>query len=96
MILYEDNLGAFMMEDAGQPTRRTRHIDIRHFALLDWVERDYIKLCQISTKFNTADMLTKSTARIVFHRHNDVLMGKISPIRYKRIKQCFAFDYRLH
>jgi len=37
--MYEDNNGALLMANAGQPTKRTSHIDIHHFALLDWVEQ---------------------------------------------------------
>jgi len=33
-ILFEDNTGALMMANAQQPTRRTRHMDIKYFALL--------------------------------------------------------------
>jgi hypothetical protein len=39
-ILYEDNNGALLMANAQQPTRRTRHMEIKKSALLDWVERD--------------------------------------------------------
>jgi hypothetical protein len=41
-ILYEDNTGALLMANAQQPTRRTRHMGIKKFALLDWVEQDMI------------------------------------------------------
>jgi len=43
-ILYEDNNGALLMANAQQPTRRTRHMDIKTFALLDWVEQDLLLL----------------------------------------------------
>jgi hypothetical protein len=45
-IIYEDNKGALMMVNSQQPTRRTRHLEIKHFALLDWVERNLIILKQ--------------------------------------------------
>jgi hypothetical protein len=32
------------MANAQQPTRRTRHMDIKTFALLDWVEQDLLLL----------------------------------------------------
>ena len=41
-ILCKDNVSAFLMAEAGQPTTRKRHINIRHFALLDWVKQDLI------------------------------------------------------
>ena len=94
VLLYEANAGAFLMADAGKPTPRTRHIDIRYFALLDWVEGDLIQLEHISTALNTADVFTKSTPRIIFHRHNDVLMVKISPRLFARIQTCFIYDVR--
>ncbi len=37
--LFEDNNGALMMANAQQPTKCTRHIEIKHFTLLDWVEK---------------------------------------------------------
>lgn len=39
-ILCKDNNGTLMKANAQQPTRRTRHMDIKKFALLDWVEED--------------------------------------------------------
>ncbi len=45
-ILFEDNSGVLLMANAQQPTQWTRHMDIKHFALLDWVEQD---LCNSST-----------------------------------------------
>jgi hypothetical protein len=32
-ILFEDTAGALLMVNARQPTRHTRHMDIKHFAL---------------------------------------------------------------
>jgi len=43
-ILFEDNSGALLMANAQQPTRQTCHMDIKHFALLDWVEQDLLQL----------------------------------------------------
>lgn len=47
-IMYEDNTGALLMANAQQPTKRTRHIEFKHFALLDWVEQDLLPLHSIS------------------------------------------------
>jgi hypothetical protein len=35
-VIYEDNRGALLMASAAQPTKQSRHIDIREYALLDW------------------------------------------------------------
>jgi hypothetical protein len=68
-----------MMANAQQPTRRTRHLDIKHFALLDWVERDLILLKTISTSDNAADAFTKPLSKQLFYRHYDTFMGRRIP-----------------
>lgn len=78
-ILYEDNTGALMMANAQQPTKRTRHMDIKHFSLLDWVERDLLLLQNISTHDNAADAMTKFLGRQLFYRHFDTYMGRRIP-----------------
>ena len=67
------------MANAQQPTKRTRHMDIKHFILQQWVEKDLILLRRISTADNYADALTKATSRIIFHRHMSYIMGKHKP-----------------
>jgi hypothetical protein len=57
-ILFEDNHGALLMANVQQPTKCTRHIDIKHFALMDWVERDMVLLHALSTNDNAADAMT--------------------------------------
>ena len=41
-ILYKDNQGVLLMAQAEQPTQCTKHIDIKHFALQQWVERSIL------------------------------------------------------
>jgi hypothetical protein len=85
-IAYEDNDGCTAMGNAQKPTPRTRHIDIKYFALCDWVERDLIHLERIDTSINISDHLTKSLSRILFHRHADYLLGHIPP-KYSPVYQ---------
>ena len=83
-ILYEDNNGALMMANAQQPTRRTRHMDIKKFAIQQWVEQDLLLLHSISTHDNAADVMTKGLARQLFYRHVDTIMGRRIPTRFQR------------
>ena len=78
-VLYEDNNGALLMANAQQPTRRTRHMGIKKFALLDWVARDLIILKTIKTAENAADGMTKIFARQLFSRHADTILGRRIP-----------------
>ena len=78
-ILYEDNDGCTAMANAQKPTSRTRHMDIRYFALCDWVEMDLLILERIDTSVNEADHFTKILDRTLFYRHIDHIMGHIPP-----------------
>ena len=78
-VIYEDNRGALLMASAAQPTKQSRHIDIREYAILDWVERDLITLEDVASGLNTSDVVTKQTGGILFARHVDNLTGRLPP-----------------
>jgi hypothetical protein len=67
------------MANAQQPTKRTRHMDIKQFVLQDWILLDLIRLKRISTGDNYTDVMTKATARTLFYRHMNYILGKIPP-----------------
>ena len=77
--LYEDNQGALLMANAQQPTKRTRHMDIKTFVLQHWVEQDLIRLKRINTTDNYSDVMTKATGRTLFYRHMNYILGKVIP-----------------
>ena len=77
--LLIDNTGAVFMIDAQAPTKRTRHVDIRYFALLQWSNSGQVKAEAIPTDANISDSLTKATGRIKFHQHADIYMGRSPP-----------------
>ena len=54
-------------------------MDIRYFALSDWVEQDLMFLERIHTSINEADHFTKILERTLFYRHVDHIMGHIPP-----------------
>ena len=67
------------MAQQRQPTKRTRHMDIKYFAVSYWIERDLITVTAIPTAENVADAFTKQTPRILFYRNYDRLMGRVVP-----------------
>ena len=67
------------MANAGKPTRRARHLDLKHFALQDWIEKDLLFLRWVSTTNNCSDSLTKALGRTLQYRHMDYLMGRVRP-----------------
>ena len=77
--LHVDNTGTLFMIDAQAPTKRTRHVDIRYFALLDWSNTGQLSAHPIPTDLVISDGMTKALGRIKFHQHADVFMGRIPP-----------------
>ena len=67
------------MANAGKPTRRARHLDLKYFALQDWIENDLLFLQWVSTTNNCSDSLTKSLGRILQYKHMDYIMGRVKP-----------------
>ena len=78
-IIYEDNKAAIAMANARRPTKRTKHIDTRYFALQSWVEQDLVFLHSVPTGDNSSDALTKNVPRLLFNRHMDYILGRTIP-----------------
>ena len=54
-------------------------MDIKYFALQDWVESDLILLKDVSTSDNAADAFTIVLSMQLFHCHYDTYMGRRVP-----------------
>jgi hypothetical protein len=64
-----------MMTNAKRPTDRSRHIDIQHFALQEWVAKGEVILRHMRVTINPDDALTKALGWLVHHRHSTCFMG---------------------
>ena len=74
-----DNQGAIHMANAQKPTRRTRHVEIKNFIILQWTDDVYISFMETLTRNMHSDSLSKVTDRTKFYEHMDVLMGQRKP-----------------
>ena len=68
------------MANAQHPTKRTKHMDIKLFGLMDWVERDLLILRRITTNDNYSDALTKPVGYDLHYRHFEYILGKHIPL----------------
>ncbi len=66
-VLYEDNNACTAMGNAQKPTPCTQHIDIKYFAICEWIERELMHMERIDTIINMADHFTKGLSRALFH-----------------------------
>mmetsp|Transcript_41295 Transcript_41295/g.99485 ORF Transcript_41295/g.99485 Transcript_41295/m.99485 type:complete len:101 (+) Transcript_41295:888-1190(+) len=73
--IQADNTGAIALANAQQPTRHTRHIDIKQMVILQWTAEDIIKYDPSRTDINPADSITKPLGSTKFYKQNDILMG---------------------
>lgn len=60
ITIFGDNKGAIDLSRNAKYQARTKHIDVRHHFVRDYVQKNVIKIDQVSTKEMVADMLTKS------------------------------------
>ena len=74
--IYEDNKPTIDIVASQKPTERTRHIDIRFFAIQDWIHKSKdILLSHIPGVINPSDDLTKPLGRVLHERHARYIMG---------------------
>ena len=77
--ILADNKGARNMSNAQQPTRRTRHVEMKQLVILQWTEEDLITFQETKSEYNISDSLSKPVGRIKFYEQNDILMGRRRP-----------------
>ena len=70
-VIHIDNEAALQIINQNtSPTERTRHMDIRYFAIQDWVSEDYsIIMKWIPGKINISDAKTKPLGYVLHARH---------------------------
>ena len=77
--IHEDNAATIAVSNNQRATKRLRHVDLRHFALLEWVKNGDVVLKHIPSANNPADELTKPLGPILHCRYSDTLLGKRQP-----------------
>ena len=74
-----DNHEAVEMANVHHPTRRTRHVEIKHFVILQWTNDEFINFIETRSDENYSDSLSKPTGRTKFYEHSDIFMGRQRP-----------------
>lgn len=77
--IFEDNAATIAVSHNERATKRLRHVDLRHFALLDWVQNGDIILRPIKTADNPSEGMTKPLGKQLHFCHSDTLLGKREP-----------------
>mmetsp|Transcript_28739 Transcript_28739/g.67115 ORF Transcript_28739/g.67115 Transcript_28739/m.67115 type:complete len:206 (-) Transcript_28739:135-752(-) len=74
-VLYEDNQAAIQLAANPVHKDRTKHIDMRRYALREFAADGVLQLVSCPTQDMAADALTKALPGPVFLRHRSVLLG---------------------
>ncbi len=74
-ILYCDNQSAIAISETDKHHNRTKHIDIRHHFIRDYIKNKIIKLKWIESSEQQADILTKSLGKPLFEKLRLMIMN---------------------
>ena len=73
--VFEDNQGAVKLAQNPSTNSNSKHIDVRHHFLRELVRQRDIKIAQVPSEFQHADILTKALAFDLFAFHRKFLMN---------------------
>ena len=68
--IHGDNKGAIDLALNPITGRRSKHIEIRHHAIREYIEKGVISLMRTPTADMVADGFTKSLSRVLLQKHN--------------------------
>ena len=71
---FEDNQGSVQLAQNPVTNSNSKHIDVRHHFLRELIPQGDIKVVQIPSEFEHADILTKAVAYDLFAFHPKFLM----------------------
>ena len=73
---YEDNTSTRLLaNDPGKLRNRSKHFELRFMAVQDLIQRAIVSMVYVPTKYQLADLLTKSTTAATFSRIMPMLTG---------------------
>ena len=78
VVLCEDNQSTMKMAQRLSSSERTKHIDVRHHFIRDYVNSGVIQLRYVSTGIQAADCLTKPLDKIKVVLFRQIILGATS------------------
>ena len=75
IIIREDNEGAIKMATNRSSSRRTRHVDVKHYIVRDTVESGIVRIHYVKSGEQHADVLTKELEVNSFETHATFLLN---------------------
>ena len=76
-VIYCDNQGAAALARNPVGHQRSKHIDIRYFFIREAIANEVLKVDYVATTNNVADIFTKATVAVIFHKHTAVIISVV-------------------
>ena len=73
ITIFEDNIACIKLANNFNNNKRVKHIDVKYHFICDIVEQKLINLKFVESKFQLADLLTKSLGKIEFRKFVEIL-----------------------
>ena len=74
--LHVDNMGAIYLSSSQMSSQRTKHIDIRHHGMKEYIEDGFIKIIFVRSEDNDSDIFTKNLGHDLHDKHSSKFLKK--------------------
>ena len=74
IIVRCDKIGATYLENNAKLSQRTKHIDVKHHFVREYIEKGLIKIVFVRSEENEADIWTKNVKQDTYMKHTSKFM----------------------
>jgi hypothetical protein len=83
-----DNVGAIFMSESHSTMGKTKHIDIRHNFVRQYVDEGYLNLIFVKSEDNLSDGYTNNMNTEVYEKHHGEFVADKSYIKHDNHNSC--------
>jgi hypothetical protein len=91
IVVRVDNVGAIFMSESHSTTGKTKHIDIRHNFMRQYVDEGFLKISFVKLEDNWSNGYTKNTNIAVYEKHHGEFVADKDYIEYDN---CNSYDWK--
>jgi len=77
IVVHVDNVGAIFLANNATTGQRTRHIDVRHHYVREYIEDNILAIRFVKSEDNDGDPYTKNTTQEIFKKHTGKYMATV-------------------
>ena len=74
ITVHCDNIGAIYLGNNAKLSQRTKHIDVKHHFVREYIDKGLIKIVFVKSEENDADIWTKNVKQETYDKHTSKFM----------------------